>query len=147
MVVVIDSSVPGRVAHLLPAWRKCMPMTIRPTRTTDSLVCQRLTPLVGKPVVGSCTCSLRIIAPPRKPGRMSPYHPMVRGHCHDSRPLFLSPRAVGSLVALCHAPRSLPQPMRSGTGHASHAHHAAASTLQGAQAVCRPHPQAPLCPV
>src|SRR5262245_38424031 len=46
MVVVIDSSVPGRVAHLLPAWRKCMTMTIRPTRTTDSLVCQRLTPLV-----------------------------------------------------------------------------------------------------
>src|SRR5262249_49171060 len=41
---------------------------------------------------GSCTCSLRIIAPPRKPGRMSPYHPMVRGHCHDSRPLLLSAR-------------------------------------------------------
>src|SRR5215813_3852325 len=30
---VIDASVPGRVAHLLPAWRKCVTMTIRPTST------------------------------------------------------------------------------------------------------------------
>src|SRR6266446_6882394 len=28
-MVVIDSSVPGRVARFLPAWRKCMTMTIR----------------------------------------------------------------------------------------------------------------------
>jgi hypothetical protein len=35
---------------------------------------------------GSCTCSLRIIAPPRKLGKMPPYHPMVRGLCHDSTP-------------------------------------------------------------
>src|SRR6516164_8082743 len=33
MVVVIDSSVPGRVAHLLPAWRKYVTMTRRPTST------------------------------------------------------------------------------------------------------------------
>src|SRR6266446_933790 len=33
MVVVIDSSVPGRVAHVRPAWRKCMTMTIRPAST------------------------------------------------------------------------------------------------------------------
>src|SRR5713101_3386800 len=33
MVVVIDSSVPGSVAHLRPAWRKCLTMTIRPTST------------------------------------------------------------------------------------------------------------------
>src|SRR5262249_28718788 len=63
--------------------------------------------------VGSCTGSLRIIAPPRKPGRMSPYHPMVRGHCHDSRPLLLSARGVGTPVAVCHAARCLAQPMRS----------------------------------
>src|SRR6266852_1211837 len=30
MVVVIDSSVPGRVTCFRPAWRKCMAMTIRP---------------------------------------------------------------------------------------------------------------------
>src|SRR5215468_1097810 len=33
LVVVIDSSVPGRVAHLLPAWRKYVTMTIGPTST------------------------------------------------------------------------------------------------------------------
>jgi hypothetical protein len=33
MVVVIDSSVAGRVAHLLPAWRKCMTMARRPAST------------------------------------------------------------------------------------------------------------------
>src|SRR6516225_3409074 len=47
MVVVIDSSVPGRVAHLLPAWRKCLTMTIRTASTICLLVCQRLTPLVS----------------------------------------------------------------------------------------------------
>src|SRR6266699_7256886 len=33
MVVVIDSSVPGRVTRFLPAWRKCMTMTIGPACT------------------------------------------------------------------------------------------------------------------
>jgi len=33
LVVVIGSSVPGRVAHWLPAWRKCLSMTTRPTST------------------------------------------------------------------------------------------------------------------
>src|SRR2546430_16378755 len=33
MVVVIDSSTPGRVAHLRRAWRKCLTMTIRPACT------------------------------------------------------------------------------------------------------------------
>src|SRR5262249_50665319 len=33
MVVVIDSSIPRRVAHLQPVWRKCMTTTIRPVRT------------------------------------------------------------------------------------------------------------------
>src|SRR5712691_4301598 len=33
MVVSIDSSVPGRVAHFRPAWRKCMTMTIGPSST------------------------------------------------------------------------------------------------------------------
>ena len=46
MVVVIDSSVPGRVARFLPAWRKYMPMTIRPASTIVLSVCQRLTPSV-----------------------------------------------------------------------------------------------------
>src|SRR5712691_11118894 len=27
-----------------------------------------------------CTCSLRIIAPPRKPGKMLPYQPMLGGY-------------------------------------------------------------------
>src|SRR5262249_10759704 len=33
MVVVIDSSAPGRVARFRPAWRKCMTMARRPTST------------------------------------------------------------------------------------------------------------------
>ena len=32
-MVVMCSSVPGRVLRFLPAWRKCMTMTIRLTRT------------------------------------------------------------------------------------------------------------------
>src|SRR5262244_823021 len=33
MVVVIDSSIPRRVARLQPVWRKCMTTTIRPVST------------------------------------------------------------------------------------------------------------------
>src|SRR5262249_24935195 len=33
MVVVIDSSAPGRVARFRPAWRRCMAMARRPTST------------------------------------------------------------------------------------------------------------------
>src|SRR5262249_24593245 len=33
MVVVIDSSVPRRVARFQPVWRKCMTTTIRPVST------------------------------------------------------------------------------------------------------------------
>src|SRR5262244_2795015 len=33
MVVVMDSSVPRRVARLQPVWRKCMTTTIRPVST------------------------------------------------------------------------------------------------------------------
>src|SRR5215831_5311305 len=47
MVVVIDSSVPGRVSRCRPAWRKCMISTIRLVSTIELLVCQRLTPLVN----------------------------------------------------------------------------------------------------
>src|SRR5262249_38063923 len=31
--VIMSSSVPRRVARFQPAWRKCMPMTIRPAST------------------------------------------------------------------------------------------------------------------
>jgi aerobic carbon-monoxide dehydrogenase large subunit len=41
----------------------------------------------------------------------------------------------------------LVQPMHCGTGNASQAHQAAASTLQGAHTVCWSDAQAPLCPV
>ena len=93
---------------------------------------------------GSCTCSLRRIAPPRKPGKMPPYHAIMRGLCHDSIPVILPVSGLGTPVTVCHATLCLTQLMRDGTGNASQAHHAAASTLQGAQGVCRPYPQAPL---
>src|SRR6516165_7506196 len=38
------------------------------------------------------------------------YHPMVKGLYHDSTPLLLSARAVGTSVALCDAARRLAQP-------------------------------------
>src|SRR3989454_8271614 len=46
-------------------------------------------PVAAVPAAGSCTCSLRIIAAPRKPGTMPPYHTIVRGLCHDSIPVLL----------------------------------------------------------
>src|SRR5262249_58503561 len=61
---------------------------------------------------GLCTYRLRIIAPPRKPGTMPPYHPMVRGLCHDATPFLLSARGVRTAVVLCDAARRLAQPRR-----------------------------------
>src|SRR4030095_12191792 len=63
-------------------------------------------------IKGLCTYSLRIIAPPRNPGTMPPYHPMVRGLCHDSTPFLLSARGVGTAVVMCDAARRLAQPRR-----------------------------------
>src|SRR5215470_3129058 len=77
--------------------------------------------------IWSCALSLRIIAPPRKPGTMPPYHPIVRGLCHDSAPVFLPVGGLGTPVAVYHAAHCLAQPMHDGTGNASQAHHAAAS--------------------
>src|SRR5215470_11866838 len=45
-MVIMGSSVPGRVSRCRPAWRKCMIGTIRLVSTIELLVCQRLTPLV-----------------------------------------------------------------------------------------------------
>src|SRR4029453_4116151 len=59
MGVVIGSSVPGRVAHLLPAWRKCLTMTIRPTSTIVSIGLQE-TNTIGYLVMHSMTC-LRVL--------------------------------------------------------------------------------------
>src|SRR5215510_5386514 len=95
----------------------------------------------------SCTSTLRIIRSVRESGTIPLFHHRARGLCHDSTPVFLPVGSLGPPVAVCHAARCLAQPMHDGTGNASPAHHAAASTLQGPQAVCRPHPQAPLCPV
>src|SRR5215831_18414022 len=45
-MVLMGSSVPGRVSRCRPAWRKCMIRTIRLVGTIELLVCQKLTPLV-----------------------------------------------------------------------------------------------------
>src|SRR5262249_49431659 len=76
-----------------------------------------------------------------------PVSPPSEGGCHDSTPFVLPVGGLGTPGAVCQATCSLPQPMRDRTGNVSHTHHTAASTLQGAQALCRPHPQALLCPV
>jgi hypothetical protein len=80
-------------------------------------------------------------------GTIPPFHPRARGLCHDATPFVLPVGGLRIPVAVCQAARCLAQPMHDSTGNVSHAHHTAASTLQGPQAVCRPHPQAPLCPV
>src|SRR5467141_4092819 len=76
---------------------------------------------------------------------MPPYHAIVRGLCHDSTPLLLSVGDLGTSVAVCYVARCLAQPRRSGPGNISPAHQAAASTFQGAQAICRSHPPTLLC--
>src|SRR5215471_18558936 len=47
-MVIMGSSVLGRVSRCRPAWRKCMINTIRLVSTIKLLVCQRLTPLVSR---------------------------------------------------------------------------------------------------
>jgi hypothetical protein len=108
---------------------------------------QPLTEVSGQPPA----LVLYLYAADNSLGMRMRYNPPVslpsEGGCHDSIPLLLPAGGLGTPVAVCHAARCLAQPMRDGTVHASQAHPGAASTLQGAQAVCRPHPQAPLCPV
>src|SRR5262244_2872831 len=89
---------------------------------------------------GSCPSTLRIIPSARESGTIPPFHHRARGLCHDSTPVFLPVGSLGTPVAVCHVALCLAQPMHDSTGNARQAHHAAASTLPGAQAVCRPHP-------
>src|SRR4029453_2499086 len=98
---------------------------------------------------GLCTYSLRIIASPRKPGTMPPYHPMVRGLCYDSTPFLLSARGVGTPVVMCDAARRLAQPRRRVPAEASRGGtpQAQAHTLPRAPTVCGPDAQTALCPV
>src|SRR4029450_5282529 len=49
MVVVIDSSAPGRVACFRPAWRKYMAMPIRPTSTIGFISLQATNTIGYKP--------------------------------------------------------------------------------------------------
>jgi len=95
----------------------------------------------------ACTCSLRIIPCPRKPGKMPPYHTIVRGIRHDSTPVFLPDGRLGTPMDIFHAACCLAQPMHCDTAETSGVHPTTAETLQRAEIICRPHPQAPLCAV
>src|SRR4029450_11309620 len=97
------------------------------------------------PPCGSCTCSLRIIAPPRKPGTMPPYHAIVRGVRHDSTTIFLPDGRLGMPMDLFHAACCLAQPMPCDTTETRGAHPATAQALQRPETVSWPHPQAPVC--
>src|SRR5262249_19568840 len=94
----------------------------------------------GRRKTRSCTSTLRIIRSVRESGTIPPFHHRARGLCHDSTPVFLPVGSLGPPVAVCHAARCLAQPMHDGTGNASPPHHAAPSTLKGAQPLCRPPP-------
>jgi membrane dipeptidase len=63
-------------------------------------------------VKGSCTSWLRIIARPQKSGKIPPLHHHVRGHDHDSVPILLPTRDLGTPLALCHDALWLARPMR-----------------------------------
>src|SRR5215470_10514910 len=72
MVVVIDSSAPGRVARFRPAWRKCMTMTRRPTSTIEFIGQQATNTIVYQPPWGSslsCTNSNAVGIGPDIQGR------------------------------------------------------------------------------
>src|SRR5215510_10437673 len=97
------------------------------------------------PVVVSLSAAANSIGPRIRYN--PPVSPPSEGGCHDATPFVLPVGGLGTPVAVCHATCCLAQPMRDRTGNVSHTHHTAASTLQGAQALCRPHPQALLCPV
>src|SRR5262249_11120988 len=72
-------------------------------------------------------------------------HHRVRGHCHDSTPLLLSALGLGTPVAVCRVISSMAKPQRGSSTAVHHAQHVATHTLQGAETVCRPDAQAPLC--
>src|SRR5262249_13158810 len=99
--------------------------------------------------VWSCTRSLRIIAPPRKPATMPPYHPMVSGLCHYACPVLLPARGFGPSVVMGYAAHRLAQPRRRGPAEASRGgtHQAQADTLPRAPTVGGPDTQTALCPV
>jgi IS1 family transposase len=90
----------------------------------------------------SCTSSLRIITLPRKPGKMPPYHTIVKGVRHDSTAIFLPDGRLGIPMDIFYAACCLAQPMPCDTTETRGAHPATAQTLQRAEIVCRPHPQA-----
>jgi hypothetical protein len=133
--------------RLVPAsHRKCTrAMSIR--QIENIVLIHRKKRILLFPCARSCTPRVRIIPLARESGTIPPFHYRARGLGHDSTPVFLPAGGLGTPVAVCHAARCLAQPRCSGTGKARPAHQAATSTLQGAQAVCGSHPQAPLCPV
>src|SRR5262244_1906196 len=93
----------------------------------------------------SRTSSLRIILPVRESSTMPPLHHHVRGHCHDSTPLLLSAHGLGTPVAVCHVVSSMAKPQWGASTAVRHAQHVATHTRQGAETVCRPDAQTPLC--
>ena len=93
----------------------------------------------------SCTSSLRIILPVQESSTMPPLHHRVRGYCHDSTLLLLSAPGLGTPVAVCYVVSGMAKPQRGSSTEARHAHHVATHTRQGAETVCRPDAQAPLC--
>src|SRR2546428_757548 len=97
----------------------------------------------------SCTSSLRIITSSRKPGKMPPYHAIVRGVCYDSAPIFLPDGCLGTPMDLFHAACYLAQPRRGDTTEArrARAYQTPAHPFQRTSTVCGPDPKAPLCAV
>src|SRR2546427_12725670 len=82
MVVVIDSSAPGRVARFRPAWRKCMAMTIRSTSTIGVIGLQATNTIgyIGNPIQGAVTVvdggSVTVVDIPRKLSTSKGFNPL-----------------------------------------------------------------------
>jgi hypothetical protein len=95
----------------------------------------------------SCTAILRIIHSAPQPATMPSFHHHLRGHCHGTDPLVLPTRARGSGVRLPDALLAMAQRRRCLSPADRTIQGTTTQALQCTQTLCRPHPEAPLCPV
>src|SRR5262249_1594814 len=108
------ASVTGPLRPFLPSCKRVECTAVRLLR--QGLPARRAP--AGPPPLSGCqrgrsrTWGLRIILSSRKPGKMPPYHAIVRGVCDDSAPIFLPDGCLGTPMALLHVASCLAQPRR-----------------------------------
>src|SRR5262249_49658411 len=96
---------------------------------------------------GSCPSNERRIPAPVDQVQCPRFTTYVRGQHHDIRPLFLPVAAGGMLMAVPHAPRGVAIRPRHTCPDVTAAAPSTSETLPRPNALCWPHPKAPLCRV